>query len=156
MSPRAAASASAFARMYCSASPNSVKDLNAAVGTPARCICTTSAVWLLSFGGRVIEPACTDAGIAWAVCADVRRSRAPQPGRGAGDRPGRLGRRGQGCTRHERHEQRDAEQHDEQVDEPPQELNSAARVSGDPLKPAERLALEQADVPLKPERDSNN
>lgn len=35
------------------------------------------------------------------------------------------------------------------LDEPPQELNTDARV-GEGLKPAERLALEQADVPVKP------
>ena len=35
-------------------------------------------------------------------------------------------------------------------DAPPQELNPHARVITDPLKPAERLALEQADVPVKP------
>jgi hypothetical protein len=40
------------------------------------------------------------------------------------------------------------------LDEPPQQLNSAARVMGEGLKPAERLALEQADVPLKPNSDS--
>ena len=39
------------------------------------------------------------------------------------------------------------------LDEPPQELNSAARV-GEGMKPAERLALEQSDVPLKPKNDS--
>lgn len=37
------------------------------------------------------------------------------------------------------------------LDEPPQELNSVARV-GEGLKPGEHLKLEQADVPVKPGR----
>jgi len=40
------------------------------------------------------------------------------------------------------------------LEEPPQELNSQARV-GEGLKPGEHLALEQADVPLKPHGDMN-
>jgi hypothetical protein len=35
------------------------------------------------------------------------------------------------------------------LDSPPQELNTAARV-GEPMKPGERLTLEQSDVPMKP------
>ena len=41
------------------------------------------------------------------------------------------------------------------LDEPPQELNTAARV-GQGLKPGEELALEQADVPLKPHGDQSS